>query len=92
MLYVDWDDGNKGWIDGIFESGSTISLNHSWSARRIYTIEAKAKDQFNLEGDSTYHDWLGPRSKSSIEPWILKFIERFPLLERLIKIFGWKVE
>jgi hypothetical protein len=88
-LYVDWDDGNSGWIDGTFESGDTISLNHSWSKDREYTIEAKARDIFNAEGDSTYHDILIPRSKSLNDYPLLKMlINRFPILSSILFIFN----
>jgi len=86
MLYVDWDDGDKGWIDGVYESGSIISLNHSWSSIETYNIEAKAKDQFNLIGNSTFLDILIPRSKTKICLPLLRLLERFPILLKILTI------
>jgi len=84
MLYVDWDDGDKGWIDGVYESGSTISLNHSWSTRDSYIIKAKAKDQFNKEGDSVSHNWLVPRSKSLLVRFLQRYFYLFPIIRQLL--------
>jgi len=85
--YIDWDDGDKGWIDGTYESGKTISLNHTWNRDGEYTIMAKAKDSFGKQGNSSYHIMSVPKSKFLIDLPILKFlIERFPILARILNI------
>ena len=83
-LYVDWDDGtNSGWL-GPYDSGATINLTHSWSVKKLYTIEAKAKDQFNKEGALTLHDILIPRSKSLIVRFLQRYFYSFPIIRQLL--------
>jgi parallel beta-helix repeat protein len=52
-LYIDWsDDNNSGWI-GPYKSGDEIVLNHTWTDRGTYTIQAKARDTY----DGSESDW-----------------------------------
>jgi len=49
--YVDWGDlTHTGWI-GPYQSGETISINHTWNAESIFTVKAKARDIFGSESD-----------------------------------------
>jgi len=49
FYYVRWGDGSRtGWI-GPYKSGETITLNHTWSRRGSFIIQAKAKDIYGLE-------------------------------------------
>jgi len=46
---IDWGDmTNSGWI-GPFSSGEEITINHTWSTRGRYTIQAKTKDVYGVE-------------------------------------------
>jgi hypothetical protein len=46
---IDWDDGNiEEWI-GPYNSGETITLNHSWKEKGGYWIKAWAKDTIGFE-------------------------------------------
>jgi CubicO group peptidase (beta-lactamase class C family) len=48
--FIDWGDGNyTDWI-GPYVSGETVTVNHSWNETGMYSIRAKAKDEFyNME-------------------------------------------
>ena len=48
---VDWGDGiNTGWI-GPCQSGSEITLFHTWKVKGTYTVMVKAKDPYGDESD-----------------------------------------
>jgi outer membrane protein assembly factor BamB len=48
--FIDWGDGTTtDWL-GPYNSGETLTLNHSWSKRGTYVINARAKDTENLWG------------------------------------------
>jgi hypothetical protein len=49
--YIDWGDGTtEEWL-GPYLSGTTITVNHSWSEKGDYTIKCKAKDVLDEESD-----------------------------------------
>jgi len=73
--YVDWGDGsNSGW-QGPYQSGSNITLSHSWSNDGTYSIKAKAKDDEGSESTYATLKVTMPKSKT------------FSLLDRLIEMF-----
>jgi hypothetical protein len=52
--YVDWgDDTNSGWTEYV-PSGTTVTLNHTWTKMGAYNIRAKAKDENNAESGWEY--------------------------------------
>jgi hypothetical protein len=49
LYYIFWDDGTvENWI-GPFESGETITLNHTWNTPDTYHIAAEVKDVYGAE-------------------------------------------
>jgi len=47
--FVDWGDGNTtGWL-GPYDSGETITVNHTWQTKATFTVKAKAKDIIGAE-------------------------------------------
>ncbi|MCK4366245.1 MAG: caspase family protein, partial [Thermoplasmatales archaeon] len=48
--HVDWGDGTEEWI-GLFNSGSSATLSHSWNVENTYTIQAKSYDTYGEESD-----------------------------------------
>ena len=87
--YIDWgDDSNSSWL-GPYTSGEIVCKHHAWTKKGIYQIKVKAKDIFDAESD--WSDPLSvtmPRSRATISSLFLKFLERFPLLEKLLFILG----
>ena len=85
--WFDWGDGtNSGW-NGPHHSGDIINLSHKWTADGTYPIKVKAKDIHNEE--SLWSDPLEvsmPKNKSfnDFNPWLLRLIQRCPILEFLI--------
>jgi parallel beta-helix repeat protein len=89
-LFIDWGDGNiTGWL-GPYDSGITITLNHSWSEKGIYRIKAKARDTY----DGSESDWgtlrvFMPKNKIISSPFI-QFLKNhprlFPILKHILKL------
>jgi outer membrane protein assembly factor BamB len=75
------------WIPSVFEefgpypSGEEITINHSWITRGIFNIKVIARDTNNLVGTWGSLKVIMSRTRASSYHW---FLERFPLLERLL--------
>jgi hypothetical protein len=85
--WFDWDDGSdSGWI-GPYNSGQVITDSHNWNNPGNYEVKVKAKDDSGAQ--SEWSDPLSvsmPKNKLSVEfnPWIIRLIQRFPILEYFI--------
>ena len=87
-LRVDWGNGTPGpWI-GPFASGTTIRLNHTWNQQGTFTIRAHAKDIYNAESDWATLDVNMPKYMMLYKPLLLRLLEQFPLLEKLLSIIN----
>jgi hypothetical protein len=49
--YVDWGDGTYDDWFGPFASGLEVTASHTWTSKDIYSIRAKAKDEFGSESE-----------------------------------------
>ena len=86
--YTDWNDGNvEEWI-GPFPSDELIIVNHTWSEHGIYIIRAKAKDICDAESGWSEFEVNIPRTRATFNSLFLWFLERFPLLEKLLNLLG----
>lgn len=83
QFFIDWGDSDTEWTEFV-GSGTDIIVNHTWIDKGNYTIKAKAKDTFGLESDWGYLEVSIPRNKASYNVLFLRFLERFPILERLL--------
>jgi hypothetical protein len=80
-LWVEWFEGCPGvYWRGPFESGETVKLNNTWESRGNYLISAKAKDIYNVVGETGTLEVSMPKYKTIDIPL-------FRLLERLSKFF-----
>jgi hypothetical protein len=51
FYYIDWGDGSSsGWL-GPYPSNHEFTVSHSWDSKGTYDVQAKAKDEKNLQGD-----------------------------------------
>lgn len=81
--WVEWGDGAiKEW-DGPHSSGEEVTLSHTWSSEGTYTIKARAKDTDNLWGPWSSFEVSMPRNRATSNVLFLRFLERFPLLEKI---------
>jgi predicted acyl esterase len=84
-LFVDWGDGtNTSWI-GPFASGNEVTLNHTWTVKQIFSIKAKARDVNGAESEWSTHNINIPYITPIKNPFILRLLERFPILSLLIQ-------
>jgi hypothetical protein len=84
FLLVEWGDGEStGWID--VPLWHPVYLNHSWSENGKYTIRATPRDYCRVGPQDTL-DVTMPRDKSTGNMLLLRILERFPLLQRLMDV------
>jgi pyrrolidone-carboxylate peptidase len=81
---VKWGDSPDETIVGPFASGSSEIANHTWNSQRTYTIKAKAKDIYGAESEWGEFEVIIPRTQATFNSFIQWFLERFPILERLL--------
>ena len=85
-FYIIWGDGYiEDWV-GPYSSGEDFEIAHTYSQRKTYTIEAKARDVFGDESFIASHEITIPRFRYSTEfqQIILHICERFPILRLII--------
>ncbi len=81
----DWDDGtDSDWL-GPFSSGEEVAVNHSWVRRGEYKIRVKAKDIHGAVSNWATLEVSMPKSQNM---WYLGWLERFPLLQRILGFLG----
>ena len=84
--WIEWGDGSiKKWF-GPWDSGVEVTVNHSWSKQETYTIRARAKDTENLWGPWGELQVTMPRDKTISSSFLLRFLERYPLIHRLLEL------
>jgi hypothetical protein len=86
----DWSDGNNsGWL-GPYDSGATVTVNHTWTTKGTYQIKVQARDVWDAEGN--WSDPLSVTMPLSYEPpyhlflsWLFeRFPHAFPILRHLL--------
>jgi outer membrane protein assembly factor BamB len=82
--YIDWGDNtNTDWI-GPYDSGIEITRSHAWNNKGTYIIKVKAKDPYNSESLEATLEVTMPRNRVSNNSLFFRFLEQFPMLERLL--------
>jgi outer membrane protein assembly factor BamB len=84
--YIDWGDGSNPVWKGPYNSGITIKFNHTWADEGTYTIRCKAKDLYDDESSYGELTVKMPRDKAISNSLFLRFLERYPMLNRLLNI------
>jgi choloylglycine hydrolase len=87
MYLFNWGDGtNSEWI--MPSRFGSIKATHNWTERGDYEVRVKAMDQYGAESD-----WSDPlvvsmpknKTINDFNPWLLRLIQRFPILEILLQ-------
>ena len=84
--WIDWGDGRQEkWI-GPFNSGMDIKVKHRWNKEGMYIINA-----ITMNTNYSTSPWVTlevkmPRDKSISSSLLLRFLERYPLLNRLLNL------
>ena len=83
-LRVDWGSGTPGPWKGLYESNTTVKLKNTWEEQGTFTIRAQAKDIYDSESSWGTFTVTMPRNRILVNTLFLRFIEKFPLIERLL--------
>ncbi|KYK25359.1 hypothetical protein AYK24_04855 [Thermoplasmatales archaeon SG8-52-4] len=79
--YFNWgDSSNSGWTDYV-PSGTIVNLSHSWEKSGTFTIRVKAKDDYGMDSEWSELQVTMPRDKAISSSLLLRFLERYSLLE-----------
>ena len=84
-LRVDWGVGGPGKLQGPFPSGSIVKLNYSWRKRGTYTIRAQAIDIYGAESEWGTLEVAMPKNQNI---FFLQWLDRFPILQKILDVFG----
>jgi outer membrane protein assembly factor BamB len=84
--YINWDDHTATKWAGPYSSGEEVIINHSWSYKRTFTINARAKDSENLWGPCSTFEIKISNSKTTSNSLLFSFLERFPIFQKLINL------
>jgi hypothetical protein len=85
FYYVEWGDGYvKDW-DGPHVSGGDVIIAHTYYVQGNFTIRVKAKDVLGAESEWTEFPITMPKDKANYYSLFLSFLERFPLLQKLLQ-------
>jgi hypothetical protein len=77
------DDSTSGWTKFV-PSGTPISRSHRWLKEGTYTVKVRAKDDYGSISDWAELEVTMPRNKIAYNTLFLRFLERYPLLNRLL--------
>ena len=86
--YIKWGDGHVEIWDGLYASGEDAIISHTYARQGNYTIIAKAKDIHDVESDWGTFEVTIPRNKIINNVLLLRLLERFPLVQKLLLRFG----
>ncbi len=82
---IDWGDGTT--IETEYNSSCTpVELCHTYNKKGVYAIIAYAEDETGLTSNESTFGVVIPRVRSVYHPLILRLLEQFPILERLINL------
>jgi uncharacterized protein (UPF0248 family) len=83
--HIDWDDGGSE-TTTFNPSGKDVTISHTWAKEGTYIITVYAEDEFGLISPESTFEVTMPRNRILTSFLLLRLLERFPLLERLLNI------
>jgi carboxypeptidase T len=84
--YVSWGDGTVTEWMGPYASGEEITLDHIWDAEQTYTIQARAKDNYNLVSEWATLQVIMPKT-NTFYTHLLTYILQHEGLREIIDLF-----
>jgi len=83
--YMNWGDGsNSGW-QGPYNSGTSITLSHTWNEEGSYSMKAKAKDTEGSESSWTTFVVTMPKNKGYRQFFFFEqLFLRFPKIHQIV--------
>ncbi|KYK22580.1 hypothetical protein AYK24_01955 [Thermoplasmatales archaeon SG8-52-4] len=88
--YIKWGDGHTEVWTGPYASGVDFDIEHTYTRPGTFTIEAKAKDTKGEESNWGELTVTMPRDKEISSSPLMRFLQRYPLLNLLYQWFGQK--
>jgi len=88
VYYIfDWgDNSNSGWL-GPYHSGEEITASHRWTTTGTGLLKVRAKDIHGVMSEwSDPIEFTVPRNRITNNLWLLRVLERIPILERLLNL------
>lgn len=82
--FIDWGDGCGEEWNGPHPSGVDFVISHSFPFWKTFTIKAKAKDTYGAESNYAKFEITIPRTRTKFYSLVYWFLERFPMLEKLL--------
>jgi outer membrane protein assembly factor BamB len=82
---IDWGDDNINETE-YYPSCTPIEVCHTWEDMDKYTLQAKSIDIWGAESDWNVFVTTIPRNRMVSNLWYQWFLERFPLLEKLLSL------
>jgi hypothetical protein len=89
--FIDWGDNTQEDWFGPFPSGVEVTKSHIFENPGAYTIYVKAKDINGNEGNWSCLWVTMPRYKVVSNTFLIRLVERFPLLQQLIDVCWWNL-
>ncbi len=80
--FIDWGDNNSEWTD-YYPSCTNVTVKYTWSEKGTYKIQAKAKDSYGAESTWRFLIVNIPKTRTTFNSFLLRFLEQFPILNRL---------
>jgi hypothetical protein len=87
-LRIDWGTGSPGPWEGPYNSDEVVKQKYLWEEQGTYTIQAQAKDIFDIEGAWGTLDVSIPKNKVSVNSISFRFFKVFILFERFLSILN----
>ena len=89
-LEVTFSDGATLSINNVWETGSDIDVEHTWSRKGTHTIEARVKDAHESWSEISTLEVSVPKNRAVHNQWFFELLEKwdFPLLSRISNFLG----
>lgn len=83
---IDWGD-DKTDTTPLYPQNTDVTVTHSWSTKKDYTITVKAQDSQGLNGlENTFTVKIPRNNAINFNSLLMKVLEHFPVLERILNL------
>jgi len=86
--HICWGDKEIIYIYGPYSSGEELKLSYTWLDKGTYPITCWARDIYDEVSDTATLEVEVPRNRMITNLWYLWFLERFPILQKLLLLIN----